>query len=72
MPSDSTATLGEDPAVVAARICSLTGATRLRELGVDAACCPQCADAAAARPELDDTPPRADRAEILAIYEHAY
>ena len=67
-----TAALDEDPAVVAARICSLTGASRLGELGVDAGVLPQCADAAAARRELDNTPPRADRAEILALYEHAY
>src|SRR4051794_3593489 len=67
-----TATLDEDPAVVAARICALTGASRLSELGVDAGVLPRCADAAAARRELDNTPPRADRAEILALYEHAY
>ena len=30
------AALGEDPAGAAARLCALTGATRLRELGVDA------------------------------------
>jgi len=67
-----TAALDEDPAVVAARICSLTGASRLAELGVDAGVLPRCADAAAARRELDNTPPPADRAEILALYEHAY
>jgi len=67
-----TAALDEDPAVVAARICSLTGASRLAELGVDAGVLPRCADAAAARRELDNTPPHADRAEILALYEHAY
>jgi alcohol dehydrogenase class IV len=67
-----TATLGEDPAVVVARICALTGATRLSELGVDSSVLPQCADVAAARRELDNTPPSADRAEILALYEHAY
>src|SRR3954467_5061674 len=66
-----TATLDEDPAVVAARICALTGRSRLGELGVDAGVLPRCAAAAAARRELDNTPPRADRAEILALYEHA-
>ena len=66
------ATLGEDPAVVAARICAVAGATRLGELGVDPGVLPRCAEAAAARRELDNTPPRADRAEILALYEHAY
>jgi alcohol dehydrogenase class IV len=67
-----TATLGEDPTVVAARICARTGATRLGELGVDPAVLPRCADTAATRRELDNTPPRADRAEILALYEHAH
>ena len=32
----------------------------------------ECADAAAERPELDLTPPRADRAELLALYEGAW
>jgi alcohol dehydrogenase class IV len=66
------AVLGDDPAAVAARICALTGATSLSELGVDADALPHCADAAAARDELENTPPRAGRAEILALYEHAY
>jgi alcohol dehydrogenase class IV len=66
------AALGDDPAAVAARICALTGAGSLSELGVDAGALPNCADAAAARDELDNTPPRAGRAEILALYEHAY
>ena len=50
---------GEDPAEAAARLCERTGATRLRDVGarrttsLDA-----CADAAAARPQLDNTPPR--------------
>jgi alcohol dehydrogenase class IV len=66
------AALGEDPATVAARICALTGATRLGELGVPADALPRCADAAAARDDLERTPPRAGRAEILALYEHAY
>jgi alcohol dehydrogenase class IV len=64
--------LGEDPADAAGRVCSLTGATSLRELGVDPATLPGCADAAAARDDLENTPPRADRAEILALYEHAF
>jgi alcohol dehydrogenase class IV len=64
--------VGDDPATVAARICALTGATSLGELGVAADVLPRCADAAAARDELENTPPRAGRAEILALYEHAY
>jgi alcohol dehydrogenase class IV len=66
------AALGDDPATVAGRIAALTGAASLSELGVDAGALPHCADAAAARDELDNTPPRAGRAEILALYEHAY
>jgi alcohol dehydrogenase class IV len=66
------AALGDDPAAVAARICEVTGATRLAELGVAADTLPHCADVAAARDELEHTPPRAGRAEILALYEHAY
>ena len=33
---------------------------------------PECAEAAGERPELDLTPPRADRAELLALYEGAW
>lgn len=64
--------MGEDPGEVATRLAGLAGASRLRELGVEAANLPRCADAAAERPELDATPPRADRAEVLALYESAY
>jgi alcohol dehydrogenase class IV len=67
-----TAALGEDPTEVASRVRGLTGATSLQELGVAADALPRCADAAATRDELENTPPRADRAEILALYEHAY
>jgi maleylacetate reductase len=66
------ATLGEDPADAAARVAAMAGATRLSELGVAADVLPACADAAARRDELENTPPRADRAEILALYEHAF
>ena len=37
-----------------------------------ATCSRECAEAAAERPELDLTPPRADRAELLALYEAAW
>jgi alcohol dehydrogenase class IV len=66
------AALGKDPAEAAARLCTLTGISRLADTGVAADVLPACADAAAARPELDNTPPRADRAELLALYEHSY
>ena len=64
--------MGGDPAEIAATLCARTGATRLGELGVDASALDACADAAAERQELDLTPPRADRAELRALYEGAW
>ena len=64
--------LDGDPSEVAARMCALTGATRLRDIGVDRDTLGDCAAAAAERPELDLTPPRADRAELMALYEGAW
>ena len=64
--------LGEEPAAAAARLCALTPATRLRDLGLDAAALDRAADAAASRPQLDATPPRADRAELRALYAAAW
>jgi len=64
--------LAEDPAKAAARLRERAGATRLRDLGIDAASLDACADAAAARPQLDHTPPRADRAELRALYDAAW
>jgi alcohol dehydrogenase class IV len=64
--------LEDDPADVAARMCRLAGATRLRDIGVQREALAECAAAAAERPELDLTPPRADRAELLALYEGAW
>jgi alcohol dehydrogenase class IV len=64
--------LDGDPADVAARMCELTGAMRLRDIGVDSDALGDYATAAAERPELDLTPPRADRAELLALYEGAW
>jgi len=60
-----------DPSEVAARICALTGRTQLRQLGVGPEVLDECADIAAARDDLELTPPRADRAELRALYEHA-
>jgi alcohol dehydrogenase class IV len=40
----------------------------LTALGVDDATIEACADAAAQRRELANTPPAADRDEVLAIY----
>lgn len=64
--------MGGDPAEVAAGLRALTGATSLRELGVEHERLAACADAAAARADLENTPPRADRAEILALFENAF
>jgi alcohol dehydrogenase class IV len=64
--------LGGDPTDVAAGICELTGATRLRDIGVEREVLAECAAAAAERPELDLTAPRADRAELMALYEGAW
>ena len=63
---------GADPSDVAARICARTGAETLRELGITHEQLAACADAAAERSELDHTPPRASRAELLALYERAW
>jgi len=60
-----------DPSDVAAGICALTDHTQLRQLAVGPELLDRCADAAAERDELDLTPPRADRAELRALYEHA-
>jgi hypothetical protein len=38
---------------------------------VERATLEQCAEAAASRPELDATAPRAAQAELLALYEQA-
>ena len=64
--------LEDDPSDVAARMCRLAGATRLRDIGVEREALAECAEAAAERPELDLTAPRADRAELLALYEGAW
>jgi alcohol dehydrogenase class IV len=63
--------MGGDPAEIAAGLCELTGATGLQELGVTPEQIAECAAVAAERSDLDRTPPRADRAELQALYEHA-
>jgi alcohol dehydrogenase class IV len=64
--------IGGDPTELAARLCGLTGATALGELGIGDATLDACADAAAERPELELTPPRADRAELRSLYAAAH
>ena len=66
-----TRAVGEDLAELALRIRNRTGSGGLRDLGVDPAVLPDCAEAAAGRPQLQGTPPPADRAEIRALYESA-
>jgi alcohol dehydrogenase class IV len=48
------------------------GAARLRDLGIGEDALDACADAAAQRPELDFTPPRAGRDELRALYAAAF
>lgn len=62
---------GEGDVGLVRRICKLTGATRLSELGVDDVKLDECADAAAQRDELALTPPRATRDELRALYAAA-
>jgi alcohol dehydrogenase class IV len=57
---------------LARRLAELAGASRLRDLGVDRDDLARCADAAAERGELDLTPPRATRDDLLDIYEAAW
>jgi alcohol dehydrogenase class IV len=53
---------------LAERLAERAGASRLAALGVDEAVLDRCAEAAAQRPELANTPPPADRAELREIY----
>jgi alcohol dehydrogenase class IV len=64
--------LGEDPPAFAAKLCRLMGVERLRDAGVSEEQLERCADTAAARAELQLTPPPADRAELRALYGAAY
>ena len=56
---------------LAERLAELAGTTHLAAHGVDDAVLDACADAAAQRPELANTPPAADRDELRAIYQSA-
>ncbi len=58
---------------LAVRLAALAGATRARDIGVTEDKLDACAEAAASRPELDLTPPRATREEIREkIYAAAW
>jgi alcohol dehydrogenase class IV len=56
---------------VARHIGTRAGATSLRAIGVEEAALGKAADAAAARPQLANTPPPATRDEILELYRAA-
>lgn len=62
----------EDLTSAAARLAARAGQVRLREHGVTAEMLGDCADVAMQRSQLALTPPAADRAELLAIYEAAW
>jgi alcohol dehydrogenase class IV len=65
------AALGEDPVVAAARLAEIARANHLAALGVDPARLEEAARVAARRDQLELTPPRADEAEIRALYAAA-
>jgi alcohol dehydrogenase class IV len=65
------AALGQDPADAAMRLAERAGAGRLGDVGVGPGALERCAAAAAARDELEHTPPRAEAREIRAIYQEA-
>jgi alcohol dehydrogenase class IV len=64
--------LGEDPSAFAARLGALTGLSKLRDAGVTESQLDYCAEQAAGRPELQLTPPAADRDELRSLYAAAY
>lgn len=67
-----TLAVGGDPVEVAGSIAALAGATRLRDVGLAETDLEAVTGAAAARPDLDQTPPAAGRDEIAALYRAAW
>jgi alcohol dehydrogenase class IV len=57
---------------LAAELATIAGADGIRNIGVPRERLDACAAAAAERAELDLTPPRADEAELRALYEAAW
>ena len=65
-------TLGEPPGQFAERLAALGRVSTLQAAGVAADLLPVCVQAAAARYELELTPPRAQRDELEALYRAAW
>ena len=65
------AVLGQPVEDAAEHLLGLTGTTTLRAAGLDAETIERAADEAVKRPDLAQTPPAADRDELLAIYTAA-
>ncbi len=63
---------GENWEEVAAGFARRAGAVRLRDVGVGRDALEACAEAAAQRPHLDGTPPRASADELLALLRAAW
>jgi alcohol dehydrogenase class IV len=59
-------------AAAAARLAALAGAARLRDHRLAESTIPELARLAAARPDLDNTPPRATEEELAELYRQAY
>jgi alcohol dehydrogenase class IV len=57
---------------LATRLAAVAGASSLERLGVPRDALPGLVDAALGRPELDNILPRAEREELLALYEAAW
>ena len=72
LASRPTGTVPPGAISLARTLAQLAGAARLRDLGVERDALERCAEAAASRAELDLTPPRATRDELLALYEAAW
>ncbi len=63
---------GEAVEALAERLAALAHASRIRDLGVDEGRLEDVADACAGRAELHNTPPVADRDELLGIFRAAW
>jgi DNA primase len=56
----------------AVRLAAMADASRLRDHGLAESAIPELARLAAARPDLDNTPPRATEEELAELYRQAY